>query len=183
MDANQKFLALIIPKAWKYTVLVEAHDKLRPQGITCNNCLIKCQYDWKGMNKNIWKYITVCCVDKKAKVQSYPLQMTDILERPFYKVTIDLAMECEMSTPGNKHILTIIDHLKGWPEAFPKLDKTTDTIVSTLISHNLPVHMCPRYILSDNGTGFKNHLMDQVLQQLRIDCIFSAPYHPQSNEN
>ena len=28
---------------------------------------------------------------------------------------------------------------------------------------------------------FKNHLMDQVLQQLGIDRIFSAPYHPQSN--
>ena len=27
MDANQKFMALIIPKAWKYMVLVEAHDK------------------------------------------------------------------------------------------------------------------------------------------------------------
>ena len=24
-DSNQKFLALVIPKAWKYTVLVEAH--------------------------------------------------------------------------------------------------------------------------------------------------------------
>ena len=34
MDANQKFLALVIPKAWKYTVLVEAHDKLGHQGVT-----------------------------------------------------------------------------------------------------------------------------------------------------
>ena len=41
--------------------------------------------------------------------------------------------------------------------------------------------MCPRYILLDNGTEFKNNLMDQVLQQLGIDRIFSAPYHPQSN--
>ena len=41
--------------------------------------------------------------------------------------------------------------------------------------------MCPRYILSDNGTEFKNNLMDKVLQQLGIDRIFSAPYHPQSN--
>ena len=41
--------------------------------------------------------------------------------------------------------------------------------------------MCPQYILSDNGTEFKNSLMDQVLQQLGIDRIFSAPYHPQSN--
>ena len=41
--------------------------------------------------------------------------------------------------------------------------------------------MCPRYILLDNGTEFKNQVMDQVLQQLRIDHIFSALYHPQSN--
>ena len=41
--------------------------------------------------------------------------------------------------------------------------------------------MHPRYILSDNRTEFKNNLMDQVLQQLEIDRIFSAPYHPQSN--
>ena len=41
--------------------------------------------------------------------------------------------------------------------------------------------MCPRYILSDNSMEFKNNLMNQVLQQLGIDRIFSAPYHPQSN--
>ena len=41
--------------------------------------------------------------------------------------------------------------------------------------------MCPRYILPDNGTEFKNNLMDQVLKQLGIERILSAPYHPQSN--
>ena len=28
MDTSKKFLTLVIPKSWKYTVLVEAHDKL-----------------------------------------------------------------------------------------------------------------------------------------------------------
>ena len=45
----------------------------------------------------------------------------------------------------------------------------------------LPVHMCPRYILLDNDTEFKNSLMDQVLKQLGVKRIFSALYHPQSN--
>ena len=27
-DTGKRFLALVIPKSWKYTVLVEAHDKL-----------------------------------------------------------------------------------------------------------------------------------------------------------
>ena len=72
------------------------------------------------MNKDIRTYITNCilCHREKAKVQHYPLQMMEILDRPFDKIAIDLVMECDMSTSGNKHILTIIDHLTGWPEAF-----------------------------------------------------------------
>ena len=107
--------------------------------------------------------------------------MTEIPDRPFDKIAIYLVTDCKMSTSGNKHILTIIDHLTGWPEAFPIPDKSADTIAPTLINHYSPVHMCPRYIISDNGTEFKNNLMDQVLQQLGIGRIFSAPYHLQSN--
>ena len=107
--------------------------------------------------------------------------MTKIPDRPFDKIAIDLVTDCKTSASGNKHILTIIDHLTGWPEAFPIPDMSADTIVATFINEYLPVHMCPQYILSDNGTEFKNSLMDQVLQQLGIDRIFSAPYHSQSN--
>ena len=33
-DSDQKFLALVIPKSWRYTILVEVHDKLGHQGNT-----------------------------------------------------------------------------------------------------------------------------------------------------
>ena len=109
----------------------------------------------------------------KAKVQSYTLQMTEILEQPFDKITIDLVTKCETSISGNKHILTIIDHLTGWPKALPILDKSANTIVSIFLNHLLPVHICPRYILSDNGIEFKNQLMDPILQQLGIfSCLW-----------
>ena len=117
----------------------------------------------------------------KLKFNGIHYRWLKIPHRPFDKITIDLVTDCKTSTSGNKHILTIIDHLTGWLEAFPTPDKSADTIVTTLINQYLPVHMCPRYILSDNGTEFKNSLMDQVHQQLGIDRIFSAPYHPQSN--
>ena len=54
-DSNLKFLALVIPKAWMYTVFMEAQDKLGHQGATHTYCLIKCQYYWKGVNKYIRK--------------------------------------------------------------------------------------------------------------------------------
>ena len=59
--------------------------------------------------------------------------MTEIPDRPFNKIAIDLVTDCETSTSGNKHILTIIDHLTGWLEAFPMLDKSANTIVATVI--------------------------------------------------
>ena len=40
-NSGEKFLALVIPKSWKYSVLVEAHNKLEHQGNTCTYCLIK----------------------------------------------------------------------------------------------------------------------------------------------
>ena len=176
-DAGKQFLALVVPKSWKFTILMEAHDKLGYQGNNCTYCLIKCQYYWKGMNKDIRKYIAnfALCRQDKVKVQQYPLQMTEIPDRPFDKIAIDLVTDCKTSTSGNKHILTIIDHLTGWSEAFPILDKSADTIVATLINHYLLVHMCPRYILLDNGTEFKNNLMEEVLKQLGIDRIFFCP--------
>ena len=89
-------------------------------------CLIKWQYYWKGMNKDIHKYVTACilCHREKAKIQHYPLQMTYILGRPFNKIAINLITKCETSTSGNKHILTILLFSKNrinicaWRQAF-----------------------------------------------------------------
>ena len=73
-DAGKQFLTLVIPKSWKFTILVEAHDKLGHQGNNHTYCLIKCQYYWKGMNKNIRKYIAnyIPCRQTKSKFSSIP---------------------------------------------------------------------------------------------------------------
>ena len=76
-DSGQKFLALVIPKSWKYTVLVEAHDKVGHQGNTHTYCLIKQQYYWKGMNKDIQKYIANCTLCHREKGQNSKLPSSD----------------------------------------------------------------------------------------------------------
>ena len=185
MDTSQKFPALVIPKSWHFTVLVEVNNKLGHQGVTKTYHLIKWQYYWKGMNNNSQKYITNCtlCKREKAKMQMYPLQMMDIPDPLFDKLAIDLITDLNVSTSGSQHIFTIIDHLTGWLEALPIPNQKVDTIVCIFINNYLPVHMCTRYILSNNGMEFKNQLMDDVLQQLGIDYIFSTAYHPRAMEN
>ena len=51
-DHSKDFCALVIPKAWKYTILVETHDKMGHQGNNRTYSLIKRQYYWKGLEGN-----------------------------------------------------------------------------------------------------------------------------------
>ena len=104
---------------------MEAHDKLGHQGNSCTYCLIKCQYYWKGWTRTLANILqTVFFAMGEGQSSTIPLQMTEILDRPFDKIAFNLVMECETSTSGNKHFLTIIDHLTRWPEAFPIPDKS-----------------------------------------------------------
>ena len=56
-DHSQDFCTLVIPKAWRYTILVETHDKMGHQGNNRTYSLIKRQYYWKGMAKDVKDYI------------------------------------------------------------------------------------------------------------------------------
>ena len=134
------------------------------------------------MNKDIWKYIANCvlCRQEKAKVQQYPLQMTEIHDRLFDKIAIDLVTDCETSTSGNKHILTIIESPNRMPRSLSYpwhicRYHSHHSYQSIFTSTHVPqIHSIWQWHRVQNG------LMDQDLQ-LGIDRIFSAPNHPQSN--
>ena len=65
MDSNQRFLALVIPKSCHFTVLIEVHDKLGLQRVNRTYHHVKCQYNWKGMSKDIHKYGNSCALCKR----------------------------------------------------------------------------------------------------------------------
>ena len=65
MDTKQRFLALVLPKSWHFTVLIEAHDKLGHQRVNRTYHLVIHQYYWKGMCKDICKYINICALCKR----------------------------------------------------------------------------------------------------------------------
>ena len=98
--------------------------------------------------------------------------MTNIPDRPFDKIATDPVSDPNGFTSGNQHIPATVDHLMGWPVAFPIPDKEEDTIIYVFINNYLPIHTCPCFILSDNGTNLKNQLMDNVLKHLALTASF-----------
>ena len=72
IDLNQRFVVLVIPKSWHFTVLIEAHDKLGHQGVKRTFHFIKHQYYWKSKNKDICNTSTIVhCVRRKKPGHRY----------------------------------------------------------------------------------------------------------------
>ena len=59
-DHSKDFCTQVIPKAWRYAILVETHDKMGHQGNNRTYSLIKQQYCWKGMARDVKDYIQRC---------------------------------------------------------------------------------------------------------------------------
>ena len=181
MDSNQRFLALVIPISWYFTVHIEAHDRLGHQTVNRTYHLVKCQHYWRGMNEDIHKSTNNCALCKRENTGISPSNnwyswqtFRKNSHRPGFR---SQCLCIRKSTYTDCHWSPKQDGQR----AFSIPDKKADTIVQVFINNYLPIHIWPHFILSDKGTELTCQLMHNVLQQLGIDHIFSAKHHQQSN--
>ena len=83
---------------------------------------------------------------------------------PHQVVAMDLVGPLLRSRGGHVFLLTFIDHLTGWADAFPLTVKSGDKVVQILKQNYLPQYGLPEAILSDNGTEFCNVAVDSLLK-------------------
>ena len=100
IDSNQRFLAHVILKFWQFIILIKVHDNLGHKGV---NKTYHVNITGRVWARTSHKYINNCafCKRGKAKTQGYLLQMTDIPDRPFDKIAIDLVSDLNISASGN----------------------------------------------------------------------------------
>ena len=86
------------------------------------------------------------------------------------------------SSKGNRYALTIICMFTGYTFCIPLPDKKAETVLKAYMDHVYCKHGGSLKILSDNGTEFKNKLMEEVSKELGVEYkVYSPSYRPQSN--
>ncbi|KAK1346531.1 hypothetical protein QTO34_000387 [Cnephaeus nilssonii] len=78
-----------------------------------------------------------------------------------------------------KYMLTMVDTLTGWVEAFHTHKETAEVVAETLITHIIPRFGLPTSIQSDNGPAFISRVVQQVSTSLGISWKLHIPYRPQ----
>ena len=78
-------------------------------------------------------------------------------------------------------MLTLIDYMSGWAEAYRTVGQTTAEVIDSLTQEFFPRHGVPLVLVADNAACFTSAEFERFARQADIELRHSTPYHPQGN--
>jgi hypothetical protein len=146
---------------------------------------LKHQYWWPNMKSSIEKYIKSCSKCQQFNISRqkktgllHPITSTD---GPFQMIAIDYVGPLPRTPSENRYVFAITDMFTRWVTAVALPSCTAQVTEEALFKHYICRYGVPVSILSDDGTHFRNQLLQSLEYKIGINHIFSTPYHPQSN--
>ncbi len=91
------------------------------------------------------------------------------VEEPFEMIGIDFIGPLPWTKKGNKYIIVVIDYLTKWSETKAVRRVTANIAANFIYNEIICRYECPRKILSDNGTYFKNKLIKNLLERFQVE--------------
>lgn len=136
------------------------------------------------MKKDVEEYIktcNICQIYKSGKATKMKMIITKPADYPFEKIYLDIVGPLPVTENNNKYILTIMDDLSRYMNAYPLPDQEANTVTHTFITQILAHHKTPKTILTDQGSNFTSNIFKKICRLFGITKIQTTPYHPQSN--
>ena len=184
MEHDKTFKCILVPSMLRDPLLTLAHQHSRHNGAPRTYSVLKREYYWLGMCKDIFKHCKACH-ECRLQNQGQPddeFKHFTVPELPMEMICMDLVGPITPVTlTGNKYILTIIDMLTGYTIAVPIPDKKSETVCGAYRDNIYYTFGGSSRILTDNGTEFKSQEMKAICEELNIKHVFSPVYTPQVN--
>ncbi|KAG9446503.1 hypothetical protein H6P81_012631 [Aristolochia fimbriata] len=80
-----------------------------------------------------------------------------------------------------QYILAASDYFSKWAEAAAYREVKATTVADFIRTQLIYRYGVPRYIVTDNGTPFRNRVMDRFCEKFRIQQRMSSAYNPATN--
>ena len=184
-DGKQRFEAIVLPQVLTSAVLQLAHEGLGHNGSPRTYALIKRYYYWKGLKSMVRKHVQACrlCQEHNKHVVKFSKMNFEAEPAPIRFISMDLIGEFHPPpSKGNRYALTVICMFTGYTFCIPIPNKMAKTVLKAYMDNVYCQFGGSIKILSDNGTEFKNKLMEELSEELGVEYkIYSLPYRPQSN--
>ena len=183
-DEDNTYNCVVLPKCLRIPLTTLAHDFNGHNGGRRTYSALKRNYYWPGMKRDIFHHCRACLICNKYNQTTKETQFSHFTapEGPMQFICMDLVGPIDpVSSAGNRFCLTVIDMLTGFVMATPIPDKKAETICNAYRNTVYCTFGGSSRILTDNGTEFKNKLMDEICERLGVKHIYSPVYTPQAN--
>ena len=112
---------------------------------------------------------------------NHPQQHLEILQIPMEVLAMDTVSHLPISSKCNRWGLTAICLAMFYMFAVPMKETSAENEVQAYLSGIISCKGGSVAILSDNGTEFKNKVLNDIYDLLGMKPLFSNPFHPQGN--
>ena len=153
------------------TPLINSHHLKGHARTTKSYSLIKREFFWKGMCKDIDKFIQNCNILKQHNLQNQSYSYTHMTpgRGPFDSISYGLVWPFHpLSSKCNSYILLCMCLLTNYPIAIPIPNKQAETIVQTYLQNICTTFGRSLTMITDNGKEFKNDLFKKVTDKFGI---------------
>ena len=181
--SGQRHYRLLVPQDCKNDVIKTVHETLAHVGLIKTLGIVKDQFYWKNMDLDVKLCLASCkhCARRKnAKICKH--ELGDLSgNKPFEKISMDIAGPLPIGNNGEKYILGIIDNYSRYVALIPLRQATASEVAKALLKHWIVIFGTPESIHSDRGLAFENQLLQELCNILNIKKTRSSPYYPQGN--
>ncbi len=144
---------------------------------------IREKYWWPRMYSDIKEQImacTVCQAVGKSTAQKSRIGGHAIGGDPFEYIAMDL-LSLPESYAGHRYAMIVMDYHSRYSIVAPLRTKEAEEVAQALIRNVIMVYGPPKKLLTDNGGEFKNKVLNEICQALRVKRKFTSPYNPQAD--
>ena len=185
-DLGQEFHQVVVPQRFRTQFLEMAHDSpvAGHLGVARTYGRLRKNFHWPYQKQDVIKWCRTCEICQRMgkpghRLAPIPLKPIEVPSQPFQRLIVDCVGPLPRSQGGKEYLLTMMCATTRYAEATPLKGLTAKEVVEALIKFFTTVGF-PRYIQTDQGTNFESHLFLQVMKEMEIHHVKSAPYHPET---
>ncbi len=177
-----KVTQLVVPNPLVETTLKLLHDAPFSRSSWLRQDLIHgpCQV---LLRLDIEKHIAQCLsrAETKGTTKTAPILEYPLPAGPFVVIGIDL-LQLPRSHHGSSYVLVCVDHFSKFTVLASLPNKSATAVAHAFVSHLICPYTTPRVLLRDNGTEFKNLILQDICNQFSLKQTFITAHHPTSND-
>ena len=178
---------MVVPPSMVARVLRLLHNDILAGGHVGASALttkVTEKFYWRNMNADIADYVKACdtcALRRRAPHYKALAKSWDRPSRPWEVVQCDFIGPLKRANDGSRYIMTFIDLLTGWPEAFCTKDQTAKTAAEVFLYGIVCRYGKVDRLHTDRGATFLSDLFREITSRLACKQSFTTGRMPTGN--